>query len=96
MRRMNVRFTWDNRKAASNRIKHGVAFEEAQTCFFDPQQVVFCDPGHSHDETRELLIGHSSRGRLLIVSYTFRSLEVRIISARKVTRAEANAYAQGI
>ncbi len=93
---MNVRFVWDNCKAASNRIKHGITFVEAQTCFRDPWQVAFHDPGHSQDETRELLIGHSSVGRLLIVSYTLRGLEVRIISARKVTRAEAIAHAQGI
>jgi uncharacterized DUF497 family protein len=93
---MHTRFVWDARKAARNCVKHGVEFEEAQTCFADPWQIAFYDPDHGDDETRELLIGHSSRGRLLIVSYTLRGLEVRIISARKVTRTEAATYAQGI
>jgi uncharacterized DUF497 family protein len=93
---MRTRFVWDNWKSTANRRKHGVPFEEARSCFTDPWQVAFYDPDHSHDETRELLIGHSSLGRLLIVSYTLRGFSVRIISARKVTRTEADTYAQGI
>jgi hypothetical protein len=73
-----------------------VSFDEAQTCFQDPLQVAFHDPDHSENEHRELLIGHSSLGRLLMVSYTGRASLVRIISARKPTRTEALTYAQGI
>jgi len=91
-----MQFTWSRIKAAANRAKHGVAFEEAQTCFQDPGQVAFYDPDHSEDEDRELLIGHSRLGRLLIVSYTLRGATVRIISARNPTRTEAAVYAQGI
>jgi uncharacterized protein len=67
-----VQFTWDNKKATANVANHEVTFEEAQTCFYDARQVAFYDPDHSEDEDRELLIGHSNRGRLLIVSYTLR------------------------
>ena len=91
-----MQFTWSRIKAARNRAKHGVGFEEAQTCFADSRQVVFYDPDHSNAEDRELLIGHSSRGRLLIVSYTVRGSAIRVISVRKPTRAEAKTYAQGI
>lgn len=91
-----MQFEWDDDKAQANLAKHGVAFEEALTCFYDPQQVAFYDPGHSEDEDRELLIGHSDQGRLLIVSYTLRGQTVRLVSARKATRREAKTYAQGI
>jgi len=91
-----MQFTWGEKKAAANVATHGVAFEEAQTCFYDPLQVAFYDPDHSEDEDRELLIGHSNRGRLLIVSYTLRGSTIRLISARKPTRIEAETYAQGI
>ena len=91
-----MQFEWDASKAFANIAKHSVAFEEALTCFFDPDQVAFYDPDHSDDEDRELLIGHSSRARLLIVSYSMRVRVVRLISARKVTRREAKIYAQGI
>jgi len=91
-----MQFEWDASKADANLAKHGVSFEEALSCFLDPEQVVFYDPEHSGDEDRELLIGHSSRGRLVIVSYTLRGGLARLISARKATRREALNYAQGI
>jgi uncharacterized DUF497 family protein len=91
-----MRFTWSEIKAAVNRDKHGVAFEEARTCFDDAGHIVLYDPDHSEEEDRELLIGHSSAGRLLIVSYTLRGSVIRIISARRATRREASTYAQGI
>ncbi len=91
-----MQFEWDEAKAEANLAKHAVSFDEAMTCFFDPGQAVFYDPEHSDDEHRELLIGHSSHGRLLIVSYTLRRGIARLISARKATRREAKTYAQGI
>lgn len=91
-----MHFEWDDDKAEANFAKHGVAFREALTCFHDPKQVAFYDPQHSEDEDRELLIGHSSQGRLLLVSYTLREPAIRLISARKATRREAKDYAQGI
>lgn len=91
-----MRFTWSGSKAAANRDKHGVSFEEARSCFADLRQVVWYDPDHSDDEDRELLIGHSNVGRLLIVSYTLRGSGVRLISARRATPHEARTYAQGI
>jgi uncharacterized DUF497 family protein len=91
-----MQFEWDASKADANLAKHGVSFEEALSCFFDPEQVAFFDPEHSGDEDRELLIGHSSHARLVIVSYTLRGRLARLISARKATRREAHIYAQGI
>lgn len=89
-------FEWDDGKAAANRAKHGVSFDEALSCFYDPEQVAFYDPDHSGDEDRELLIGHSRRGRLLVVAYTLRGSVIRLISARRATRKETKAYAQGL
>ena len=91
-----MRFIWNDAKAARNSARHRVSFEEAQTCFYDQFQIAFFDPDHSDNEERELLIAHSNRGRLLLVSYTQRGSTIRLISARKATRAEARAYAQGI
>lgn len=81
-------FEWDAEKAAVNLRKHGVAFQEALTVFADPLAGIHDDPDHSEDEERELIIGHSSSGRLLIVSFTELPKSVRIISARRVTRRE--------
>lgn len=92
-----MQFEWDYVKAESNKDKHqGVTFDEAVSCFFDPDQIAFYDPDHSDDEDREILVRHSDLGRLLTVSYTLRNNAIRIISARKATHREAEDYARRI
>ena len=78
-----------------NLSKHGVAFDEAKTVFDDSLYVDFYDPDHSEDEQRYLMIGHSEKERLLIVSYTERRNTIRLISARKVTKLERKSYEEG-
>ncbi|MBE9189657.1 BrnT family toxin [Gloeocapsopsis crepidinum LEGE 06123] len=90
-----MQFEWDNSKAASNLSKHGVSFEEAKTVFDDPLYIDFYDPDHSEVEERYLIVGLSSRERLLIVSYTERKNSICLISAREVTRTEQEAYEEG-
>jgi uncharacterized protein len=87
-----LEFEWDQTKAAGNRRKHGVSFEEAATVFGDPLAVIFDDESHSTDEQREIIIGPSERSRLLLVCFTMRGETVRIISARKATKQEKRDY----
>jgi uncharacterized DUF497 family protein len=82
---MSPTFTWDNHKAAANLRKHSVSFEEAQTVFSNPLAVIFDDEAHSAREQREIIIGHSTSGRLVLVCFTERADEIRIISARCAT-----------
>jgi uncharacterized DUF497 family protein len=90
-----VDYEWDQAKAASNLDKHEVSFEEAATVFSDPLYIDFYDPDHSVDEHRYLIMGQSTAGRLLIVSYTERDEVVRLISAREMTSSERRAYEEG-
>ncbi len=83
---------WDDDKAASNKTKHDISFEEAKTVFTNPLAVIFSDEKHSDDENREIIIGHSQKNRLLLVSFTERSDVVRVISARKATPRERKEY----
>lgn len=87
-------FEWDDTKAASNRRKHGVSFDEAKTVFGDPKALEIFDSAHSDEEERYWAIGISNRGRLLTVSFTRRDDAIRIISARKATSGEGNSYDQ--
>ena len=90
---MSARFEWDANKAATNLRKHAVSFDEASTVFDDPLACIFDDEDHSAEEAREIIIGHSIRGRLLVVSFVERVHEVvRIISARSATRRERKDY----
>jgi len=90
-----VDFEWDPSKADANQKKHGVAFDEAASVFFDPLALTGSDPDHSIDEFRYLTFGYSSSGRLLAVSHTARGDSIRIISARMATRAERKLYEEG-
>mgnify|MGYP002785061355 CR=1 FL=1 len=83
-----MEFEWDQAKAERNLNKHGVSFDEAATVFHDALAAIFQDDDHSDEEEREILIGYSEKGRLLIVSFTERGEAIRIISARKATRSE--------
>jgi len=90
-----VGYEWDQEKAASNLEKHEVSFEEAATVFDDPLYIDFYDPDHSIEEHRYLIMGQSTAGRLLIVSYTERDQVIRLISAREMTASERRAYEEG-
>ena len=90
-------FIWDEEKAEINIRKHEVSFEEASTVFFDEHALEIFDPDHSEDEDRFLLLGLSSTLRLLVVCHCYRENDalIRIISARKATRKETQAYVAG-
>jgi uncharacterized protein len=89
-------FEWDARKAAGNRSKHGVAFDEAATVFGDPDALDGPDLSHSEKEPRFLRLGRAVTGRVLMVAYTVRRRDdgesIRIISARRASRKERLAY----
>jgi len=89
-----IKFEWDEAKAASNRKKHGVSFEEAQSVFYDELAVQFYNEDSSESEERFLMLGFSDEARLLIVCHCERSQGdiIRIISARKATKNEAKYY----
>ena len=85
-----VSYQWDPAKARSNRAKHGVGFADAVGVFEDPRAVTIDDP--HPDEDRYVTIGVDFLGRVLVVSWTRRDEEVRLISARRATRKESRDY----
>ncbi len=93
---MNLKFEWDRKKASTNLSKHGVSFEKALTVFADPLARIFDDEDHSTEEQREIIVGHSAKGRLLIVCFTAPGESVRIFSARPATKRERRAYEENI
>lgn len=93
---MNLIFEWDEDKAQANKRKHGVTFEQAATVFSDPLAVIFDDEIHSEEEQREIIVGPSSKGRLLLVCFTERASAIWIISARKATKQERQDYEENL
>jgi len=90
----NVRFEWNRNKNKTNFKNHGVSFDEAKTVFYDENALEFYDHNHSLGEDRYLMIGLSSRLRLLLVNYIICEEKdeniIRIISSRKPTKKRTN------
>ena len=89
-----LRFEWDEKKFNLNQRKHGISILEAQTAFSDENGLLLDDPDHSLEEERYIVLGMSSKLRLLVISHTYHKedLIIRIISARKATRMEHRQY----
>ena len=91
---MIVEFEWDETKNAVNLMKHGVSFDEAKAAFFDPLRVDLFDREHSVTEDRWKVFGLAGCV-LLMVSYTEKAGLIRVISARRATKTEEEAYFYG-
>jgi uncharacterized DUF497 family protein len=90
----DLRFDWDERKNASNKKKHGVSFEEAQTVFTDEEALLRPDDEHSEAEDRFVLLGLSLMLQVLILCHCYRQDGdiIRIVSARKANARERAQY----
>lgn len=91
-----LKFEWDENKNQINQQKHSISFEEAKTVFYDENALLIDDPDHSEEEERFIILGLSSRAKLLVVCHCYRASEtvIRIISARKATKTEIKYYEQ--
>jgi len=83
-------FEWDPDKERSNRRKHAVAFADTFAVFEDPKSLTTEDD--EHGEERYVTTGMDCFGRVLVVVYTWRDDDIRIISARKANRSEVKQY----
>lgn len=90
-----MRFEWDPRKDKANREKHGIGFELAQRVFDDPNHLSLQNR-HESGEERWQTLGLIGPYAILLVAHTYEDENgeeiVRIISARKATRAERRRY----
>jgi uncharacterized DUF497 family protein len=90
-------FEWDQNKARLNLRKHGVTFVEAVSVFGGPLARIFQDADHSDQEPREIIIGRSVAGKILLVCFTELFVDqIRIISARRATKLEVNDYEENV
>jgi uncharacterized DUF497 family protein len=83
-------------KSSVQPLQARVSFEEALTVFSDPLTRIFEGENHSTEEQREIIIGHSSQGRLLVVCFMAQAGSVRIFSARTATRRERKDYEENV
>ena len=86
---------WDPEKARVNLKKHGVRFSDAETVLFDPNALTREDT-ESEGEQRFVTDGMNAFGHILVVVYTYRGGDIRLISARSATKRERMQYEEGI
>jgi hypothetical protein len=82
--------SWDPEKAAANLRKHGVDFADAATALSDEAALTI--PDDAGGEERFVTLGMDALGRVLVVVYTWRGDDVRLISARRATARERRRY----
>ncbi len=85
-----MNYQWDARKAAHNLRKHRIDFADAVSVFADDYAITIVD--EHPDEERFVTIGMDLLGRVLVVVYTYRGRDIRLISARKATAKERRYY----
>ncbi len=94
-----MRFEWDETKNRINQQKHGLDFETASLVFDDPNALSVQDRFENGEE-RYQTIGMIESILVVLVAHTFETKEnteiIRIISARKATRAERKSYEQNL
>ena len=87
---MNIpEFEFDSTKSESNRLKHGIDFEEVQALWNDP--LLLEVPAKLEDEARFLLIGIIEQQHWSAV-VTYRGTNVRLISVRRSRKEEVTLY----
>ena len=91
---MNLRITWDERKNALNKLKHGVSFQSAVVVFSDPMRLEMFDRKHSAAEDRWKITGFAGLTMLMVICSDKDGI-IRLISARKATKKEMEEYFNG-
>jgi len=90
-----MRFEWDPGKEAINRRKHGLTFGDVTSLFTSGADYLeILDLDDDHDDERYIAIGPVKRGVVMVIFTERHEDTVRIISARKATRAEITLYRQ--
>jgi uncharacterized DUF497 family protein len=87
-------FEWDPKKAATNVRKHGILFADAVMALEDDRAITVRDD--SRGEERWITIGMEAYGRIVVVIYTWRGENIRIISARPASKAETRQYLENL
>ncbi len=90
-----MKVIWDPEKAKINLRKHRIRFADAEPVFFDPMALTREDDD-SEGEQRFVSIGLDALNRILVVVYTYRRADIRLISARRATSREKKHYEKGI
>jgi len=85
-------FEWDEGNREKNWIAHQVSMGECEEVFFNLPLLLESDPAHSQTEARNYVLGQTNAGRRLFIAFTVRDNQIRVISARDMSKKEITLY----
>ncbi len=89
-------FQWDTGNADKNSLAHKVTNGECEEIFFCPSKVLLNDTFHSGREVRYIILGITKARRQLFIAFTIRTNQVRVISARDLSKKERQLYEKAL
>ncbi|MBP9726000.1 MAG: BrnT family toxin [Gammaproteobacteria bacterium] len=87
-------FEWDEANCMKNFKKHGVSSLECEQVFFNTPLLMQEDSKHSALERRLYVLGKTDADRKLFIAFTMRNDQIRVISARDMSKQERRIYEQ--
>ena len=88
-------FEWHDDKEVKVLSEHDIAFQEACTVFFDENEITMADNRFLDDEQRFITVGFSNQARLLVVAWTQRDDNIRLITVIKAEKSYEQKYKRG-
>lgn len=86
-------FTWDEQKRLTNIQKHGLDFVDASLVYDSPDKIIIESPQNGEDRMMDMAMVELA-GTVLVLVYTLRGNDVRVISFRRASATERRFYAQ--
>lgn len=87
-----IGFQWDEGNSEKNWEKHKVSRSETESIFFNKPLIISEDTKHSQEVSRFAALGKTDKERVLMVIFTIRINEIRVISARDMHKKERTLY----
>ncbi len=84
-----MEFAYDSSKSQSNKDKHNINFEEAQSLWDDEDRIQF--PAKSDTEDRQAILAKKD-DKIWAAFFTMRGEVIRIISVRRARENEERIY----
>jgi uncharacterized DUF497 family protein len=85
-------FDWDVGNIDNNWERHRVSAAQCEQVFFQRPLRIAPDSRNSWNETRYAALGQTADGRRLTIVFTIRDNQIRVISARPMSRRERRFY----
>ena len=86
-------FEWDTGNELKSFEKHKIKNLEAEEVFYDQSLVILGKQiSPFHEEERFGILGKTFENKIVFINFTFRNLNIRVISSREANKKERSFY----